>query len=64
MHHVVESVFRDEHAKVFAALVRHFGDIQLAEDALQEAFVAALATWAERGVPERPAAWITTVARN
>jgi RNA polymerase sigma-70 factor (ECF subfamily) len=64
MHHVVESVFRDEHAKVFAALVRHFGDFQLAEDALQEAFVAALATWAERGVPERPAAWITTVARN
>ena len=49
---------------MFAALVRHFGDFQLAEDALQDAFVMALATWAERGVPERPAAWITTVARN
>ena len=64
MHHVVQTVFRQEHAKVFAALVRHFGDFQLAEDALQDAFLTALSTWVERGVPARPAAWITTVAKN
>ena len=64
MHGVVESVFKREHARVFAGLVRHFGDFDAAEDALQDAFVTALQTWPDQGLPERPAAWITTVAKN
>jgi RNA polymerase sigma-70 factor, ECF subfamily len=45
-------------------LIRFTGDFDLAEEAVQEAFVAALETWGTRGVPERPAAWILTTARN
>jgi RNA polymerase sigma-70 factor, ECF subfamily len=45
-------------------LVRHFGDIDLAEEAVQDAFVTAVQTWAERGVPPSPAGWIITTARN
>lgn len=60
----IEAVFRAEHGKVFAGLVRFLRDFELADDALQEAFVKALERWPEDGVPERPAAWITTVARN
>ena len=40
------------------------GDLEVAEDAVQEAFVEALRTWPDRGVPDRPGAWITTTARN
>jgi len=47
-----------------ATLIRVLGDFDLAEDAVQEAFVQALQTWPERGVPDNPGAWITTTARN
>jgi RNA polymerase sigma-70 factor (ECF subfamily) len=60
----VEAAFRAEYGRVFAGLVRSFGDFHAAEDALQEAFAAALATWPERGIPARPGAWLTTAARN
>jgi RNA polymerase sigma-70 factor (ECF subfamily) len=57
-------IFRAEYGRAVAVLVRHFGDIDLAEEAVQEAFAAALRSWPERGVPPRPAGWIITTARN
>jgi RNA polymerase sigma-70 factor (ECF subfamily) len=60
----VEAAFRAEYGRVFAGLVRVLGDFHAAEDALQEAFTAALDTWQERGIPDRPGAWLTTAARN
>jgi RNA polymerase sigma-70 factor (ECF subfamily) len=56
--------FREERAAVLATLIRQLGDFQLAEDALQDAFAAAIADWARNGVPDRPGAWITTTARR
>ena len=60
----VERVFREERAAVLATLIRQVGDFQLAEDALQDAFAAAVATWPRDGVPASPGAWITTTARR
>jgi RNA polymerase sigma-70 factor (ECF subfamily) len=60
----VERVFREERAAVLATLIRQVGDFQLAEDALQDAFAAAVATWPKEGVPESPGAWITVAARR
>jgi RNA polymerase sigma-70 factor (ECF subfamily) len=60
----IEQVFRAERARVLAALVRSLGDFELAEDALQEAFAAALVHWQRTGPPDAPAAWLLTVARN
>ncbi|GAA0385021.1 sigma-70 family RNA polymerase sigma factor [Microbispora corallina] len=57
-------VFRDERAAVLSTLIRYVGDFQLAEDAVQDAFEAALATWRRDGVPDNPAAWITVAARR
>lgn len=57
-------VFREERAAVLATLIRHVGDFQIAEDAVQDAFEAALAAWRRDGVPEKPAAWITVTARR
>jgi RNA polymerase sigma-70 factor (ECF subfamily) len=57
-------VFRAHHGRAVASVVRAFGDLDLAEDAVQDAFVEALRTWPARGVPVKPGAWITTVARN
>jgi RNA polymerase sigma-70 factor (ECF subfamily) len=57
-------VFRDERAAVLATLIRHVGDFQLAEEAVADAFEAALATWPRDGVPRNPAAWITVAARR
>ena len=61
---VVERTFRAESGAALATLTRMLGDLGAAEDAVQEAFVEALRTWPERGVPGRPGAWITTTARN
>ncbi|MEP6650907.1 MAG: sigma-70 family RNA polymerase sigma factor [Lapillicoccus sp.] len=61
---LVEQVFREEYGRVVAALVRRFGDIELAEDVAQEAFVEALRRWPESGPPPNPGAWLTTTARN
>jgi RNA polymerase sigma-70 factor (ECF subfamily) len=61
---VVERTFRAESGRALATLVRMLGDIGTAEDAVQEAFVDAVRTWSDRGVPDSPGAWITTTARN
>jgi len=61
---LVERVFREEYGRVVAALVRRFGDIELAEDVAQEAFVEAMRRWPESGPPPNPGAWLTTTARN
>jgi RNA polymerase sigma-70 factor, ECF subfamily len=60
----VERAFRDERAAVLATLIRHVGDFQLAEDAVQDAFAAAVASWPRDGVPSNPGAWITVAARR
>jgi RNA polymerase sigma-70 factor, ECF subfamily len=60
----VGEAFRDEWGKVVATLIRMTGDWDLAEECAQEAFEQALRSWARDGVPERPGAWLTTVARN
>src|SRR5256714_15133403 len=57
-----EAVFRREHGRIIASLIRLCGSFDRAEEAMQEAFAAALRYWAERGVPDNPAAWITTTA--
>ena len=56
--------FRDERAIVLATLIRQAGDFQLAEDAVQDAFEAAVTAWRRDGVPASPGAWITTAARR
>src|SRR5213592_3242213 len=60
----VGRIFREESGRSIAALIRAFGDIDLAEDAVQEAFAVALRTWAHDGLPPNPGGWITTTARN
>ncbi len=60
----MEHVFREDGARIIATLIRVFGDFDLAEDALQEAFATALQRWPTEGVPERPDAWIVTTARR
>ena len=60
----VEHAFRQERAAVLATLIRQVGDFQLAEDALQDAFASAVATWPRDGVPRSPKAWLTTTARR
>ena len=61
---IVEQVFREQRTRVLAALVRSLGDLELAEDALQDAFASALERWPSGGTPDAPAAWLLTVARN
>ncbi|MGH9307558.1 MAG: RNA polymerase sigma factor, partial [Acidimicrobiales bacterium] len=56
--------FRAEYGRVVAHLVRSFGDIDVAEEAVQDAFVVALDRWPVTGLPPHPGAWITTTARN
>jgi len=58
----LESVFRREHGRIIASLIRLCGSFDRAEEAMQEAFAAALRYWAEHGVPDNPAAWVTTAA--
>ncbi|POX51310.1 RNA polymerase subunit sigma-24 [Streptomyces sp. Ru71] len=60
----VESVFRAEYGRAVAVLVRFLGDIDLAEEAVQDAFTVAVRTWPDKGVPPSPAGWIITTARN
>ncbi len=57
-------LFVEERGKAVATLIRHFGDIDVAEEAVQEAFVVAMERWPETGAPPNPAAWIMTTARN
>jgi RNA polymerase sigma-70 factor, ECF subfamily len=60
----IEQVFRQEYGRAVAVLVRVFGDIDLAEEAVQDAFIAALRHWPATGLPPSPAGWIITTARN
>jgi RNA polymerase sigma-70 factor, ECF subfamily len=61
---VLEQVFRDEWGRVVASLVGFLGDIELAEDAAQEAFATAAERWPRDGVPANPTGWLITAARN
>ena len=60
----VARVFRDEHGRALATLIRVLGDFDLAEEAVSDAYVVALERWPRDGVPDNPGAWITTTARN
>jgi RNA polymerase sigma-70 factor, ECF subfamily len=60
----VGRIFREESGRSVAALIRVFGDIDVAEDAVQEAFAVALRKWPGEGLPPNPGGWITTTARN
>ena len=63
-HPEIERVFREQYGRAVAVLVRVFGDIDLAEEAVQDAFTAAVASWPDSGLPPAPAGWIITTARN
>lgn len=63
-HRAVEDIFRQEYGRVIAALMSHFGDLELAQDALQDALIMALETWPRDGLPRNPGAWLTTTARR
>lgn len=60
----VAAVFRREYGRCVASLIRFLGDIDVAEEAVQEAFAAAVAKWPDDGLPPNPGAWIVTTARN
>jgi RNA polymerase sigma-70 factor, ECF subfamily len=60
----VERVFREEYGRAVAVLIRRFGDIDVAEEAIQEAFATAVQRWPSTGLPPSPAGWIITTARN
>jgi RNA polymerase sigma-70 factor (ECF subfamily) len=61
---LIETIVRTDGRRVLAGLIRLTGDFDAAEDALQEAYARALAEWARSGVPDRPGAWLNTVARR
>src|SRR4051794_25911193 len=60
----IERVFRADYGRAVAVLVRVFGDIDVAEEAVQDAFTAAVQRWPATGLPPAPAGWIITTARN
>jgi RNA polymerase sigma-70 factor, ECF subfamily len=60
----IERVFREEYGRAVAVLVRRFGDIDVAEEAVQDSFTEAVKRWPEAGLPPSPAGWIITTARN
>ncbi|HMG30270.1 MAG TPA: RNA polymerase sigma factor [Jiangellaceae bacterium] len=60
----IERVFREEHGRAVAVLTRVFGDLDVAEEAVQDAFTAAVQRWPSSGVPPSPAGWIITTARR
>jgi RNA polymerase sigma-70 factor (ECF subfamily) len=60
----IAPIFRDHYCRAVAALVRRFGDVDLAEEAVQDAFAEALGRWPASGLPPSPAGWIIRTARN
>jgi RNA polymerase sigma-70 factor, ECF subfamily len=60
----IERIFREEHGRAVSVLIRAFGDIDMAEEAVQDAFVEAVRRWPSTGLPPSPAGWIITTARN
>lgn len=61
---MIDDVFRDEWGRVLASLAGFLGDVDLAEEATQEAFALAVERWPREGTPRNPGAWLTTTARN
>src|SRR5215469_9059362 len=61
---VAESVFRQESGRIISSLIRISGSFDRAEEAMQESFASALASWPVKGVPDNPAAWIVTAAHR
>src|SRR5579859_2821170 len=61
---IIDQTFRQESGQILATLIAMLGDFTLAEDALQDAIIAALQRWPVEGVPRNPPAWLTTVARR
>ena len=64
MENVVDRLFREESGRAVATLIRILGDFDLAEEAVQDAFVMAIDRWPAEGIPRNPGAWITRTARN
>ncbi|MGH2592646.1 MAG: sigma factor, partial [Anaerolineae bacterium] len=62
--HFLERVYRQEYGQLLATLIGWLGDLELAEEALQDAFLAAVEHWEREGVPHKPGAWLTTTARR
>jgi RNA polymerase sigma-70 factor (ECF subfamily) len=60
---LLDSVYRAESGRILATLIRLLGDFELAEDAVQDAFAAALESWPKHGVPENPRAWLVSTGR-
>src|SRR5438105_15866578 len=63
-HAAIETVAQDSYGRLIAYLAARSGDVAGAEDALGDAFIAALKRWPAEGVPEKPEAWLLHVARN
>lgn len=63
-HRAIEAVWRIESARIIAALTRMTGDVGAAEDLAQDAMLAALETWPEKGIPDRPGAWLMAAAKR
>ncbi len=61
--HTIETIYRSESGRVLATLVRLLGDLDLAEEAMHEAFASALETWPQSGIPEKPRPWLISTAR-
>src|SRR5262249_51289097 len=61
---IVERTFRQDAGRILAALIATVSDFAVAEDALQDALIAALQQWPAEGVPRNPAAWLTAIARR
>ena len=61
---ILEKVFREEYGRIIATLIRISGSFDLAEEALQEAFISAATKWEAEGSPNNPGAWLTTVAHR
>jgi RNA polymerase sigma-70 factor, ECF subfamily len=62
--HVLDKIYRDDSRRILATLIRLLGDFELAEDALQDAFKAALVQWPNEGVPANPRAWLVSTGRH
>src|SRR3984957_3582119 len=59
----IETLYRSESGRVLATLVRLLGDLDLAEEAMHEAFAAALEFWSQTGIPDKPRPWLISTAR-
>src|SRR5215472_4847888 len=59
----METIYRSESGRILATLVRLLGDLDLAEEAMHEAFAAAVETWPQAGIPDKPRPWIISTAR-